>query len=209
MNEHESEHTQRQEPAREASPAARQRRTAVIAIVVVALAAAGSAIAASKLHGGSSPARGGLGRPGPSASTGGTADPGLAPPGTGGRFRGPGGGISAAADYLGLPPTELFNELRSGKTLAQIAGSTAGKSVSGLVAAMAAAEKSDLQQLVDSGRLTQAQADTIAAGIQSRVTAIVNGQLGQRGGFGFRDRDDDGDGDGPPGQSQTSPPDTL
>src|SRR3954465_13683870 len=104
MNEHESEHTQRQEPAREASPAARQRRTAVIAIVVVALSPAGPAIAAPQLHGGSRPPRGGLGGPGPSASTGGTADPGLAPPATGGRFRGPGGGISAAAGHPGAPP---------------------------------------------------------------------------------------------------------
>lgn len=45
----------------------------------------------------------------------------------------------AAAAYLGTTPAELKRELRSGKTLAQIAGASAGKSSAGLIDALVAA----------------------------------------------------------------------
>jgi hypothetical protein len=88
------------------------------------------------------------------------------------------GGLSAAADYLGLTPTELFAKLRSGQTLAQIAGSTSGKSVDGLIDAMTAAQKTAIDGAVKDGRLTQSQADQLAARLKDRVTALVNGQSG-------------------------------
>jgi hypothetical protein len=96
------------------------------------------------------------------------------------------GGLSAAADYLGLSPSELFAKLRSGQSLAQIAGSTSGKSVSGLIDAMTAAQKKAVDAAVKDGRLSQAQADELTARLKDRIAALVNGGLG----FGFRPHDD-------------------
>lgn len=102
------------------------------------------------------------------------------------------GSLSAAAKYLGLSPAELFARLGSGQTLAQIAES-AGKSASGLIEAMTAAQKAELDAAVKDGRLTQAQADQLEAALKDRITALVNGQFG----FGFR-HDDDSDRSQPP-----------
>jgi hypothetical protein len=99
------------------------------------------------------------------------------------------GGLSAAADYLGLTPGELFAKLRSGQTLAQIAESTAGKSVKGLIEAMTAAQKTAIDAAVKDGRLTQAQADELSTRLQDRITALVKGQFGL--GFRFREKFDD------------------
>ena len=118
---------------------------------------------------------------------------GFTPPGGGGFDRrgpgfgrGGGGGLSAVATYLGLSTTDLFSKLQSGQTLAEIAKSTDGKSVSGLIAAMTTAQKNELAAAVKSGRITQAQADQLSTNLTVRITAIVNGQLG------FRRRFDDG-----------------
>ena len=89
---------------------------------------------------------------------------------------GPGDALAAAATYLGVSQSALLTQLQSGKTLAQIAEGTSGKSTAGLVAALVAAEKAELATAVKAGDLTQAQADQIAAGLQARVTAMVNGQ---------------------------------
>ena len=55
-----------------------------------------------------------------------------------------GGLIAAAVAYLGVPRSQLKEDLRSGKTLAQIAAATPGKSEAGLIAAMVAAVKAKL-----------------------------------------------------------------
>ena len=52
---------------------------------------------------------------------------------------------------------------------------TSGKSTAGLVAALVAAEKTELAAAVKAGDLTQAQADRITTGLQARVAAMVNG----------------------------------
>jgi hypothetical protein len=87
------------------------------------------------------------------------------------------GGLDAAASYLGLTEDQLRTQLEAGKTLAQIANATSGKSAAGLIAALVAAEKQEIANAVSSGRLTQAQADTITADLQQRVTDLVNGKL--------------------------------
>jgi hypothetical protein len=175
----------------------RNRRLGAIAVAVVALAGVGTAYAASKFHSssnssGNAAARGG----GFVAPAGGQF--GAPPSGNGygrafggGRFgdRGfglgrPGGSFTAASSYLGISAAQLFTDIRSGKTLAQIANSTSGKSASGLIAAMVAAQKSQLDAAVKSGRITQAMADQIEANLKARVTQMVNGRFGGRGGFG-------------------------
>ena len=105
-----------------------------------------------------------------------------------------GGHLDAAAAYLGVSQDALRAQLEDGKTLADVAEATKGKSVDGLVAALVADEKEKLDAAVKAGRLTQAQADTILADAKARTTDLVNGTFSARphGRFGGP-----GDGNGP------------
>jgi hypothetical protein len=75
-----------------------------------------------------------------------------------GRSRG--GVFQAAAGYLGVTPRQLKEALRSGKTLAQIAAATPGKSEAGLVAAIVAA--------------VNAKLPTPPPDLEARVKVLVN-----------------------------------
>jgi hypothetical protein len=87
----------------------------------------------------------------------------------------PGQGAGALArSYLGLTPAQLRGELRAGKTLAQIADATSGKSAAGLIAAIVKARQARLAAAVATGKLTRAQSDARAAGLQKRITRLVN-----------------------------------
>jgi hypothetical protein len=86
------------------------------------------------------------------------------------------GRLDAAATYLGLTEAQLHSELRSGKTLAQIA-TDHGKTADGLVNALVNAAKAKLDAAVNAGRLTQAQADQMLNDLRSRVTDLVNGKF--------------------------------
>jgi len=180
------------------------RKLGAIAVAVVALVGVGAAVAASQLNGGSHTASAASGfRAAPNQGSQGQTMPGgpfgRTDDGDGRGFRGgPMGGLSAAATYLGLSQQQLFTQLQSGKTLAQIANSTSGKSAAGLIDAMVAEQKSNLDAAVKSGRITQAMATQIEANLKSRVTSMVNGDFGPgRGGRGF----------GPPGGFNGTPPD--
>jgi len=84
-----------------------------------------------------------------------------------------GGGPSvvfdAAAEALGLTPEQLFSELRAGNSLADIAEAQ-GVDLQAVYDAMNAtrveAMKTAIQQAVEDGRLTQAQADWILQGLE-------------------------------------------
>ena len=86
------------------------------------------------------------------------------------------GHLAAAATYLGLTETELQTQLTAGKTLADVAKAH-GKTVAGLVSALVADEKKELDAAVSAGRLTQAQADAMLANAGQRFTDLVNGIL--------------------------------
>jgi len=97
-----------------------------------------------------------------------------------------GGGIGAAASYLGLSAAQLQSQLASGQTLSQIAKAH-GKSIDGLLASMVAKVKMTLQAAVSQGVLTQAQANQIASRLAARMKDMANGIRPQRfgpGGFG-------------------------
>ena len=98
------------------------------------------------------------------------------PPG-GPRGHGRHDGLATAASYLGLSETDLRASLESGKTLGQIADATSGKSKAGLVAALVAHEQAELNQAVKDGHLTQTQASAMAANLEQRTTAMVDGTL--------------------------------
>jgi hypothetical protein len=104
-------------------------------------------------------------------------------------------GLDAAAAYLGLTEDELRSELDGGKTLAGVA-TAHGKSVDGLVQALAADAKKHLDEEVAEGHLTTAQEAQMLSRLEQGIRDMVNGrrpQLGPRPGFGFR-----GEFDGPP-----------
>ena len=73
--------------------------------------------------------------------------------------------LSTAAGYLGVAPAQLQTQLRSGKTLAQIAAATPGKSEAGLIAAIVA--------------IRQAKLAAISAKLGKHVKAEVNHTPGQ------------------------------
>jgi nitroreductase len=145
---------------------------------VVAVAGAGTAIAAS-----------GHGRQQQNAAPAAAARGGWMFGAVAGRGRdhGRGDDLAAAASYLGVTTSQLLADLRSGRTPAQVASATAGKSVAGLVAALVAHEKQELAAAVTAGRLTQTQAEAVEATLQQRFTDFVDGvrpPFGGEPGFG-------------------------
>jgi hypothetical protein len=83
------------------------------------------------------------------------------------------GALPAAASYLGLTDAQLFGQLSSGKSLAQIA-TAKGKSVSGLEQAMTTAEKKNLDRLVTAKVFTQAQENKILKRWSANLSQRVN-----------------------------------
>ena len=116
---------------------------------------------------------------------------GHGPGGHGGRLL----DLLAAADALGISPDELRTGLADGSTLVEIAEAD-GVATEDLVAAMVEAAQSRLDELVASGELTQAEADTRADGLQERVETLV-----EQGGFGRG-----GHGPGMPGDTDGTEP---
>ena len=96
-----------------------------------------------------------------------------------GTVRGRGGGLLAAdvltpaADYLGVSLSTLQSDLKGGKTLAQEA-TAKGKTASGLIDAIVAAEKKVLDSENAAGWITDAQETNLLSNIKSGVTDLVN-----------------------------------
>ena len=84
--------------------------------------------------------------------------------------------LESAASYLGMTEANLRTALEDGKTLAQVAKDR-GKSVDGLVQAMAAEKTKAIDQAVEDGRLTKAERDDLVAGLKQRLTDLVNGRF--------------------------------
>ncbi len=86
-----------------------------------------------------------------------------------------------AASYLGVNAAQLRAQLLAGKTLAQIAEASDGKSVAGLVAALVAEKRTALAKGVAAGAITQAQANAVLPKLTARATAEVNRVRAQHG----------------------------
>jgi hypothetical protein len=93
----------------------------------------------------------------------------------GGAFRrgGLGGRLAVAAQYLGLSDQALHSQLASGKSLAQVAGATPGKSVDGLRAALLAHAKTRLDKAVAMGWLTPAQQQQRLTKLGPKIDALI------------------------------------
>lgn len=89
--------------------------------------------------------------------------------------------LAAAADFYGISEDELRSSLQDGDTLAEIATAN-GKTAAGLVDALVAAAKVDLDEKVEEGRLTEAQRASILEDLESRMQDVVDGEFS----FGFR-----------------------
>lgn len=88
----------------------------------------------------------------------------------GGRHDGPG---AVAVHYLGISPATLRSERASGKSLAQIASTTPGKSAEGLKASMIAAARAKMAAAVSSGRITATEAKERLGALDARVEAML------------------------------------
>jgi AraC-like DNA-binding protein len=86
---------------------------------------------------------------------------------------GPARPLAAAAGYLGLSELQLLKELRSGRSLAQIAKAR-HKSVTGLERAITSATKLRLDQAVRAGRTTKSHGQQLLRGLCSRLGDLVN-----------------------------------
>ena len=105
---------------------------------------------------------------------------------------GAGGVVQAASSYLGVSVSTLLGDLRSGKSLADVANATSGKSEAGLVDALVTSVKADLDKAVSAGKLSSDQESKLEANLSQRVTSFVEakrpavGTMPPRGfGFGF------------------------
>jgi AraC-like DNA-binding protein len=82
-------------------------------------------------------------------------------------------GLQTAASYLGLTNAQLFQQLSSGKSLADVAKAR-HKSVSGLEQALTAAAKTRLDKLVANKTITAAQEQKLLRRLSARIDAQVN-----------------------------------
>jgi hypothetical protein len=83
------------------------------------------------------------------------------------------GVLELSARYLGVGRSQLHKQLRSGRTLAQIADATSGKSAAGLIDVLVAARSARLSAAASVGALSQQKARTRLANLRSRVTREV------------------------------------
>jgi polyhydroxyalkanoate synthesis regulator phasin len=126
--------------------------------------------------------------------------------------RGPGGGgpghhgrtgrgLDAAAEALGMEADELAQQLRDGRTLAQVAEER-GVPVQTVIDALVAEVAEHLDEAVADGRLTREQADERLAEATERITDRVNN--GRPEGEGRPGPDGDHDRRGPDGRGPGS-----
>jgi hypothetical protein len=148
-------------------------------IVAFAAAAATSAFAASSNRGGQFGPRAGIGfGPGFPFGMGGFGFGGPGFGGPGGPRGGAGGLLAAdvltpAASYLGISVSDLASDLKSGKTLAQEA-TAKGKTASGLIDAIVAAETKVLDAEKAAGWLTDSQETNLVSNLEDAITDLVN-----------------------------------
>lgn len=81
--------------------------------------------------------------------------------------------VPLASEYLGLSRAQLRAEIRSGRTLAQIAEATPGRSASGLVQALVAARVARIARSSAGGGASGSNARARAVSIKRRTTAEV------------------------------------
>lgn len=82
--------------------------------------------------------------------------------------------FTAGRDYLGLAQADIAKALREGKSLGDIANSTAGKSRDGLVAQITTTANAKIDKAATDGKLTAEQAAALKAQVASAAGALVD-----------------------------------
>ena len=82
--------------------------------------------------------------------------------------------LDAAAAYLGTSRGRLAAQISAGRTLAQIAAATPGKSAAGVTKAVVRSRKRFLAAQAASGRITRATQAALVRNLPRRVAAAVN-----------------------------------
>ncbi len=82
-------------------------------------------------------------------------------------------GLAVSARTIGVTPQALAAELRTGKSIAQVAGEH-NVSASSVIGALTAAADAKVTAAVTAGKLTQAQGDKLSAALPARITKVVN-----------------------------------
>jgi len=102
--------------------------------------------------------------------------------GHGGSGGSPIGGVAlqSAASYLGVSLSTLTADLNAGKTLAEEAVAK-GKTAAGLIAAIVADTKTNLDAEVAAGWLSSSQETTLVSNLTAQVTSLVNNGPGAEG----------------------------
>lgn len=80
----------------------------------------------------------------------------------------------SAAGYLGMKPTDLMTQLKAGKSLADVATGTAGKSRDGLVAALTSAASTKIDAAVADGSLGADQATMAKRKLSAEIAKLVD-----------------------------------
>ncbi|HEY5109386.1 MAG TPA: hypothetical protein VII96_07230 [Acidimicrobiales bacterium] len=81
--------------------------------------------------------------------------------------------IAVSASTIGVTPQALVTELKSGKSIAQVAAEH-NISASTVESALVTAADGKVAQGVSARQITQAQADKITAALPARITKLVN-----------------------------------
>jgi hypothetical protein len=82
-------------------------------------------------------------------------------------------GVAISAKTIGVTPKALVGELRSGKSIADVAGEH-GVSAASVVIALTSAADAQINKLVASNKLTSAEAKKIETALPSYLTKAVN-----------------------------------
>jgi uncharacterized protein YfiM (DUF2279 family) len=81
--------------------------------------------------------------------------------------------LGVASSYLGISTDKLLRERQSGKSLAQIAEATPGKSLAGLKAAFLAQAKKRLDAGVSRGRISSKQESELLSRVSGRIGTLL------------------------------------
>lgn len=87
--------------------------------------------------------------------------------------------LDAAAEAIGLDAQEIRSQLRSGSTLADIITANGGD-VEAVIADAVTTATEQINTAVTNGRITQEEADTIIASLETTFTNMVNGEFRQQ-----------------------------
>jgi polyhydroxyalkanoate synthesis regulator phasin len=82
--------------------------------------------------------------------------------------------VKTSVDYLGLPADQVKKDLRSGKSLGEIANATPGKSRDGLLKFLDDASGKRIDAAVDAGKITKDQAEQLRTKVDEAIVRIVD-----------------------------------